>query len=267
MEQATYDAFVKFRNCYKFEQTDEFDMDKLHELVEQWDSHETPFKHTARLALGDRSSLPYIMGRASAIVVGSTYVTQDPAKQREWDIDLGYKLMYLALECEQNNMSVCITTNFDKERAREACKCQHSMDYDCKAALIVGREKKGGGILERLYSWFNSDNYRVPYDRFVKGLGSVRNPKLVSVFEGMQQAFSFGNAQNWRITATETKIHFFASSDLDERFINIGFAIAAFEIVSEHVGIQGYWKFDSAAAAGETGYCVSFVIGKPRRKA
>ena len=78
----------------------------------------------------------------------------------------------------------------------------------------------------------------------------------------MHQVFSFGNAQNWRITATETKIHFFASSDLDERFINLGFAIAAFEIVSEHVGIQGYWKFDSAAAADETGYCAaSFVIG------
>ena len=257
-----YDAFKAFKNCYKFQKADEFDTDTIQEVVEFWDSHPTPNGHNPRLLTGDRTLLPYIMNQASTIVLGSSYQPNDPVLACQYSVDLGYKIFNLAIDCECHGIRVSITNNFDSVNATKLCKCQHSMEYTCDVAVVLGREDPKGGILQKLYSWLHSDDYRIPLTRFVIGLGNIKNEKITTALDEMRHAFSFGNAQTWRIVATEARIHFLAVSELPERFLNVGFAVAAFEIACEHIGLRGKWKFDQAFAENSDGYCVTFMLEK-----
>lgn len=235
-----------FRNTYKFaKDVEKFDFAGLQTTVDSSDSESTVFGHNPRLTVGDRAGIPFMLRKASAIIYCSRYEPQTGKLRAQWDVDLGYKAMKCAraLWCPGSSptMGVCVSRRFDAAKALEACKGRHSMEYVCPFVVIVGIQEDHGNWIERAFDWICTQQDRLPLNVICKATEKI-DGRIETAIGAMLNGFSFGNAQNWRLSVMGQRVHFYAGSDLEERFINVGFAMAGFERATVELRLNGHWK-------------------------
>lgn len=173
-------------------------------------------------------------------------------------VDIGYKLCNIKLDLEKEGLSTCISTDFDSSKAKEFINDQriHAMEFNIPAVLYFGIEEDNPNIFKRFISWFYSDTYRLPLSTIVVS-GEISS-QFKDLFEGFRQSISQGNSQTWRIATIGKLVHFYTTSSLEERYFNIGCALASFWRVAQQKKIKGEFFISSEYPTTVYEYIVSW---------
>jgi hypothetical protein len=133
------------------------------------------------------------------------------------------------------------------------------MEFECPLALAFGAEAERRSLPQLLYSWFNSDSYRLPLNAIIAEPREIPPARVTQALEAVAQCFSLGNAQNWRVMWAADAIHFFAGSELSVKYLNIGFAMATFEAAAAQFGVKGRWAVLKDIKCEELDYLASWT--------
>jgi hypothetical protein len=253
---------ASFTPIYAFEsRSDSSDLyAKLTDLADYWDCQRCPFGTNARLTVADVQLLSFPFRSAVASVIGSHFVSRNGRRLAQAEADLGYKVYSMAVEAAQAGIACCITQSFDNDSAVRTCAKVHSLEFECPVAIAVGFACQSRHFFHELFQWWNADTYRLPLESILKVDAGILPAKVVPAIEAVRKCFSLGNAQNWQIGWTDSSVLFFVTSELDVRYVNAGFALAAFEFAARNAGIKGNFTVDEALVGKNEGYLASWVI-------
>ncbi|OHS97924.1 hypothetical protein TRFO_35761 [Tritrichomonas foetus] len=231
--------------------------EKIESIVQYWDGQPGPLGTSPRLTLVWEKSLgqPSIsFANEMGWILASHYVSKDEILLRNSQIDLGYKIYMLEINFAQENIASCISSSFNKEVSYKSVEDKHRMDFDVPLALCFGYEDKNSNIIRKGISWLYSDSYRLPIEKIVNGI----NPKYSQIYEAFRNAPSSGNSQTWRIVQVKDVAHFYVTSQLHERYFNIGCALAAFREAVRIENINGSWLASKAYPKNMNEYVLSW---------
>ena len=241
MKNMKNELLVNLKNVHYFKKeklTDEIKCD-IEKIVNLHDSQIGPFGNCPRLSVSYDFDLPsFHFSNFLGVIFISNYAANDKNIKNQILADVGFKAYKLQLNLLANGFSSSITNVFNMEKALNLAKQHHTMDYDVSLAVVFGYEDDKLNILGKFINWIYSDSYRLPINKIVDGANANYN-KLYNAF---RNAPSSGNSQTWRIIQQNNTSHFYVTSSLNERFINIGCAISAFDEALKIYNMKGNWK-------------------------
>ncbi|KAK8860412.1 hypothetical protein M9Y10_012077 [Tritrichomonas musculus] len=231
-------------HCFKknAEITDEI-KEKVEKIVAFWDGQVGPFGSSSRLSLNwEKDINDWTIFNESGCIIFSYFPNQslNTSGQSQNLVDLGFKLYNIELELEEIGISTCISTSFNDEKATSYIKKLkiHLMEFEVPVVLYFGFEDKNANIFKKFISWFYSDSYRLPLSSIV--IEKTDLNKYIDLFEAFRHSPSSGNSQTWRVIQNQSIVHFYTTSELGERYINIGCAVAAFCNAAKQKSIKGH---------------------------
>lgn len=237
------DLNAKSVHCFKKndEITDEF-KEKIEKIVAFWDGQVGPFGSSPRLSLNwEKNINDWTIFNESGCIIFSYFPKSilNSTAPNQTLVDLGYKLYNVEVDLKKEGISTCISTSFNDEKAISYVKNLkiHLMEFEVPIVLYFGIEDKNANIFKKFVSWFYSDSYRIPLSSII--IEKTDISQYVELYEALRQAPSYGNSQTWRIVQTQSIVHFYTTSELDERYTNIGCAIAAFHGAAKQKSMKG----------------------------
>lgn len=247
-------------HCFKKNEeiTDEF-REKVEKIVAFWDGQVGPFGSSPRLSLnwGKNINDWTIFNEVGCVIF--SYFPKSPINSTDNSqtlVDLGYKLYNIEISLEKEGIATCISTSFNDEKAISYIKNLkiHLMEFEIPIVLYFGIEDKNANIFKKFISWFYSDSYRLPLSSII--IEKTDISQYNDLYEALRQAPSYGNSQTWRVAQKQSIVHFYTTSELEERYINIGCAIAAFCNAAKQKSLKGRLFFSSSYPKN----CYEYII-------
>ena len=258
MTANTFD--LKRVHCFKKndEITDEF-KEKVEKIVAFWDGQVGPFGSSPRLSLNwEKNIKDWTIFNEAGCIVFSYFPKhlRNISEPNQNLVDLGYKVYNIKMNLAKEGISSCISTSFDDEKAALFIKDLkiHLMEFEIPLVLYFGIEDKNANIFKKFISWFYSDSYRLPLSSILIGRTDIS--QYNDLYEALRRSPSYGNSQTWRIAQNQSIVHFYTTSELNERYINIGCAIAAFSSAAKQKSLKGRLVISSSYPKN----CYEYII-------
>lgn len=190
------------------------------------------------------------------------YIAGQIAPSREGFLDYGFVLEKLILELTGMNLGTCwLGGTFDRAEFSKAIGLEEGNVIP--AITPVGIASSTRGIGERLIRLGAGSKNRLPRERLF--FGSPAGDPLIlpegdpvqEILEGVRIGPSASNNQPWRIVAEGNRFRFHLSrkpgyqkafSRVDIQMLDIGIAMAHFDLVAREYGRIPEWKIEEAAA-------------------
>lgn len=237
---------------------------KLLEIIAYYDCKNGPSGQKTRLTLVNEQLCKGIIPpfkNQLGYIVASAYIPENKKNticQTKIECDLGYKLYMVSIKLASIGIGSCFATHsLDSHLVESKMKAIHPMGFIAPVALAFGIPEKTSSVYENLRSFASSSTYRNEISEFA---GSVP-PKFASALESVQHAPSSGNSQSWQLSyrnnlvkGSET-ISFYAVTEMNDRFINVGCAMAAFELAKS----GGKWSLDQVPQPDQE-FCFSYSL-------
>lgn len=205
----------------------------------------------------------------------NTYVLGSSKSLPDSRVHYGYILEKVVLKATEIGVSTCWIGYFDASFFSEI---SIEKGYEIPSIVILGYEGERQSRAERITRFAVSASQRLEWQKlfFDFNSGIPLNPDTSNEyslsFEMVRLAPSAGNTQPWRILSDNVsgEFHFFkkpVSKRYEERGlhdIDIGIAMAHFELSSEYIGLSGTWikkSGISASHANDLQYVITWKCG------
>ena len=193
------------------------------------------------------------------------------------ELDYGYLLEKIMLHLVDMGLGTCwLGGTFKRSELAEILSS--SEDVVIPAITPVGYPAPSMSRRERLVRKGARSDHRKPWDilffegDFGKPLNYMENEEYSIPLEMVRLAPSASNKQPWRVVRSDNNFHFFLSrtpgyggfaNNVDIQRIDMGIAMAHFELSSREVGLAGNWEIMNHGKAMQKGieYMVSWKQG------
>ena len=215
---------------------------KLLQILAKYDCFTGPSGQKTRITLtNNHIGKAYLISNELGWIIASAYIPENKQVKNireQIECDLGYKLYMISIELSMIGIATCFATySLNQDKLSPLMKKLHPMGYIAPIALAFGIEPNSKPFCERLISIFLSSSSRMPISDFFTTYDSKAFPqKYQSALNAVQRAPSVGNTQTWKIYYTRElekstdSFSFYAVSEIESRFLNVGCAMAAFEM-------------------------------------
>lgn len=253
----------KDNHFFAKKETDEETWNQIREIVSKWDAIPGPYGFSPRLHIHDSGLGGKLYKNELGWILTSYFTSNDKTKLRHTIIDLGYKIFNCVIDLARIGIATSITYDaVAEDKAQKLSQPFHEMQYKSKYAIAFGHSSDQKGILWKFVEWFYNDDYRLPIkDVLSDPLNKAE--KVANVFTDTFLAPSSGNSQTRRLVLDASHVHFYTVSILFERWVDIGIAIAAFEMsTQENKMLAGKWEVLSSYPQNEGTYCISWKFDR-----
>jgi len=248
------------------DRNDNFMSGAMRDII-KWDCLPGPFGNSPRLHYHEPGLGNYRFRNEIGWVVGSHFVSKNAETNNQIVMDLSYKMLRLSLDLKNQGFSSCFASySLDQEQAMKLSQPFHTMEYDTPIGLAFGTENTSSTFPHDFVNNQLSDKYRLPVSSFAEDLGnsevSYLKPELIEILSVASKAPSMSNTQTWKTLVGDKIIHFYATSELSERYLNMGCFLGAFAVMVESKNYKGMFQVLKDAPKTEGEYCVSWVFSK-----
>ena len=116
-------------------------------------------------------------------------------------------------------------------------------------------------LFERIERAIVRASSRKPMAELVKSQDEETLNKVKTALELMRLSPSSVNSQPWRVGVSNGRVDFFFKRKQDVNAVDIGIALADFDLAAKQTGIAGKWIYQQPAAmAGQLEYAASFLV-------
>lgn len=237
------DIITKYESKRVFSKVDidEEMMKKIEQIVLMIDGDVGILGTSPRIHLHNPGLGAYIYRNEIGWIIGSYFESKVEEERNNVKVDIAYKLMKVILELESLNFNTSIALNsLYHDKVDKETKDYHKMNFVAPIGICFGSNGTNS-VLGTLIDFIYSSHSRINISDILYE-NSYIPPSLQKIFNDAIRCPSCANTQTWGIVIDNNNISFYATSQHEYRFYNIGFFIACFEALLKEYKIRGEWN-------------------------
>ncbi len=256
-EQSLFEIIRSRRSCRHFERQ-EISTELLTKITDRLEQIENPFQHEIKLRLLDSQSVRELqdikLGTYGIIKGARYYLASACLNTPEHMIAVGYLLEKVVLFVTQQQLGHCWLGGSLRRQAFQQAMQLSSQEIG-PIVIPIGFSAEKSTMIDKMLRFVaKSDKRKLSEELFFENqfetsFSSEDESQESTVFEMVRLAPSASNQQPWRILKIGNDFHFFiertpgygGALGFDIQMIDIGIAMAHFEMAMSEFQRQGHW--------------------------